>query len=143
MNGSARPAYKHYLLYPSPFELTDRLETRQQTLVLHLSNCCCAFHIVVSCVRLNSMARNSLVAVSTPIPALDMADCLLRQHSIPAASTLLTRFLTQHARRRFSVSILLHLLSTRKCTSHHLKQCSPPSPWYGLVFQPFAYFFST
>jgi hypothetical protein len=34
MNGSARPAYKHYLLYLPPFDLTDRLETRQQTLVL-------------------------------------------------------------------------------------------------------------
>jgi hypothetical protein len=41
MNGSARPAYKHYLLY-----LPDRLETRQQTLVLLLSNCCCPFHLV-------------------------------------------------------------------------------------------------
>jgi hypothetical protein len=28
MNGSARPAYKHYLLYLPPFDLTDRLETR-------------------------------------------------------------------------------------------------------------------
>jgi hypothetical protein len=36
MNGSARPAYKHYLLYLPPFDLTDRLETRQQTLVLLL-----------------------------------------------------------------------------------------------------------
>ena len=34
MNGSARPAYKHYLLYLPPFDLTDSLETRQQTLLL-------------------------------------------------------------------------------------------------------------
>jgi hypothetical protein len=32
MNGSARPAYKHCLLYLSPFDLTNHLETRQQTL---------------------------------------------------------------------------------------------------------------
>ena len=48
MNGSARPAYKHYLLYLPPFDLTDRLETRQQTLVLLLSNCCCAHN---ACIR--------------------------------------------------------------------------------------------
>jgi hypothetical protein len=35
--------------------------------------------------------------------ALNVADCLLRQLSFPAASTLLRRFLTQHARRRSSV----------------------------------------
>jgi hypothetical protein len=38
MKGSARPAYKHDLVYLPPFDLTDRLETRQQTLVLLLSN---------------------------------------------------------------------------------------------------------
>ena len=43
-------------------------------------------------------------------------------------------FWHKHARRRWSVPILLHLLSTRKCTSHHLKQSSLPSPWYRLVF---------
>jgi hypothetical protein len=32
MNGSARPAYEHYLVYILPFDLTDRLETSQQTL---------------------------------------------------------------------------------------------------------------
>ena len=32
MNGSARPAYEHYLVYLLPFDLTDRLETSQQTL---------------------------------------------------------------------------------------------------------------
>ena len=50
MNGSARPAYKHYLLYLPPFDLTDRLETRQQTLVLLLSNRCCPLHVVASCI---------------------------------------------------------------------------------------------
>jgi len=40
--------YKHYLLYLPPFDLTDRLETRQQTLVLLLSNCCCAHN---ACIR--------------------------------------------------------------------------------------------
>jgi len=48
MNGSARPACKQYLLYLPPFDLTDRLETRQQTLVLLLSNRCCSLHIVAS-----------------------------------------------------------------------------------------------
>jgi hypothetical protein len=43
-----RPAYKHYPLYLPPFDLTDRLETRQQTPVLLLSNCCCPFHLVAS-----------------------------------------------------------------------------------------------
>jgi hypothetical protein len=38
MKGSARPAYKHDLVYLPPFDLTDRLETRQKTLVLLLSN---------------------------------------------------------------------------------------------------------
>jgi len=37
--------------------------------------------------------------------ALNVANCHLRQLSVPAASTLLMRFLTQHARRRFSVPI--------------------------------------
>jgi hypothetical protein len=40
--------------------------------------------------------------------ALNVADCLLLQLSVPAASTLLMRFLTQRASRRFSVPILLH-----------------------------------
>ena len=30
------------------FDLTGRLETRQQTLVLLLSYCCCPFHVVAS-----------------------------------------------------------------------------------------------
>jgi hypothetical protein len=38
MNGSARPSHKHYLLYRPPFDLTDRLETCQQTPVLILGN---------------------------------------------------------------------------------------------------------
>jgi len=33
---------------PSTFDLTNRLETRQQTLVLLVSNCCCSVHVVVS-----------------------------------------------------------------------------------------------
>jgi len=51
MNGSAPPAsaaYKHYLLYLPLFDLTDRLENRQQTLVLLLSNRCCPLHVVAS-----------------------------------------------------------------------------------------------
>ena len=48
MNGSARPAYKHYLVCLPPFDLTDRLETRQQTPVLLLSNLCCPLHVVAS-----------------------------------------------------------------------------------------------
>ena len=63
------------LLHLPPFDLTDRLETRQQTRVLlPVSNYCCPFHVVTllllaSCIRLNSMARNFLVAVSNPIPS--------------------------------------------------------------------------
>jgi hypothetical protein len=48
MNESARPAYKHYLLYHPQFDLTDRLKTRQQTLVLLLSNRCCPLYVVSS-----------------------------------------------------------------------------------------------
>jgi hypothetical protein len=48
MNGSARPAKKHYLMYLPPFDLTDRLETRQQTLVLLQRNCPCPSHVVAS-----------------------------------------------------------------------------------------------
>jgi len=71
MNESARPAYKHYLLYLPPFDLTDCLESRQQTLVLLLSNRCAlsTYLLLASCVRLNSMDRNSVVAVSNPIPS--------------------------------------------------------------------------
>jgi hypothetical protein len=64
---------KTLFVVPSTLNLTDRLETRQQTLVLLLSNHCCPLHEVASriasCVRLNSMARNSLVAVSNPVPS--------------------------------------------------------------------------
>ena len=48
MNRSARPAYKHKLLYLPPFDLTDRLETREQTCVLLLSDCYRFFLIVDS-----------------------------------------------------------------------------------------------
>jgi hypothetical protein len=46
MNGSARPSHKHDLLYLRPFGLTDRLETRQQTVVLLLSNRSCPLYVV-------------------------------------------------------------------------------------------------
>jgi hypothetical protein len=55
MNGSARPTYKHYLLYLPPFDVTDRLETRQQALVLLLSNCGCPFQRECCLLVLNSV----------------------------------------------------------------------------------------
>ena len=72
--------------------------------------------------------------------ALDVANRLLRQLSFPAAFALIMHLLTKRARHRSPVSVLLHLLSKMKRTSHHLEQSSPPLPWYGLVSHPFPYF---
>jgi hypothetical protein len=65
---------------------------------------------------------------------LNLANCLLWQLSIPAASILRMRFLTQRALCCSLVAILHHLLSARKSSGHYLKQPPPPLPWYGLVF---------
>jgi hypothetical protein len=73
--------------------------------------------------------------------ALDVANRLLWQLSFPAAPSLSMCSLTQDAWRRSPASVfLLQLLSTRKCTSHNLKQCSLSR--YGLVLNPFSYFLS-
>jgi hypothetical protein len=53
---------------------------------------------------------------------LNMANCLLWQLSVPAASTLLMRLLTQCALCSFLVPILYHLLSAQKSARHYLEQ---------------------
>jgi hypothetical protein len=68
---------------------------------------------------------------------LNVANCLLWQLSVPAASTLLMRLLTQCARCCFLVAIFDHLLSTQKSASHYLEQPPQLLPWYGLFFSHF------